>query len=80
MRDYPQVSKDNVQMYVHFVEKYDMFEGHRLFLAGPPNNNRFESFVSLMPRKDDCWCFRKLIFCGYHIENMTTFCSDNHSK
>jgi hypothetical protein len=80
MRDYPQISEDDVQMYVHFVEKYDMFEGHRLFLAGLPNNNRFESFVSLMPRNDDCRCFRKLIFCGYHMEYATTFLHDIHSR
>ena len=69
MRDYPQVSDDDVQIYAHFVERYDMFEGHRLFLAGLPNNNVFESFASLMPRNDTCQCFRKLIFCGYHMEN-----------
>ena len=80
MRDYPQVSDDDVQIYAHFVERYDMFEGHRLFLAGLPNNNMFESFVSLMPRNDSCRCFRKLIFCGYHVENMTTFRNDSHSK
>ena len=80
MRDYPQVSEDDVQMYVHFVERYDMFEGHRLFLAGLPNNNRFESFVTLMPTNGACRCFRKLIFCGYHMENATTFRNDIHSK
>ncbi len=80
MHDYPQTSKDDVQMYVHFVERHGIFEGHRLFLAGLPNNNMFESFVSLMPRNDTCRCFRKLIFCGYHMENMTTFRNDNHSK
>ena len=68
MRDYPQISEDDVRIYVHFVERYDMFEGHRLFLAGLPNNNVFESFASLMPRNDTCQCFRKLIFCGYHME------------
>jgi hypothetical protein len=80
MHNYPQLSEDDVQMYVHFVERYNIFEGRGLFLGGLPNNNRFESFLSLMPRNDACRCFRKLIFCGYHIENTTTFCSDNHSK
>ena len=80
MRDYPQVSDDDVQIYVHFVERYDMFEGHRLFLAGLPNNNMFESFIALMPRNDTCRCFRKLIFCGYHMENATTFRNDSLSK
>jgi hypothetical protein len=80
MRDYPQISEDDVRIYVHFVERYDMFEGHRLFLAGLPNNNVFESFASLMPRNDTCQCFRKLIFCGYHMENMTTFRNDSRSK
>jgi hypothetical protein len=80
MRDYPQISEDDVRIFVHFVERYDMFEGHRLFLAGLPNNNVFESFASLMPRNDTCQCFRKLIFCGYHMENMTTFRNDSRSK
>ncbi len=80
MRDYLQISEDDVQMYVHFMEKYDMFEGHWLLLAGLPNNNRFESFVSLMTRNDDCRCFRKLIFFGYHMEYATTFCYDIHSR
>ena len=81
MRDYTtRVSEDDIQIYVHFVERYDMFEGHRLFLAGLPNNNMFESLASLMPRDDTCRCFGKLIFCGYLMENMTTFRNDNHSK
>ncbi|KAL3789073.1 hypothetical protein ACHAW5_009812 [Stephanodiscus triporus] len=80
MRDYPQGSEDDVQIYVHFVERYDIFEGHRLFLGGLPNNNRFESFVSLMPRRDACRCFRKLIFCGYLMENATTVRSGINSN
>jgi hypothetical protein len=39
----------DVQIYIHFVEKYNLFEGHQLFLGGMPNNNHFESFLSLMP-------------------------------
>jgi hypothetical protein len=32
MQDYLQISKDDVQMYVHFMEKCHMFEGHRLVI------------------------------------------------
>ena len=41
---------DDIQIYIHLVEKCDsLFVGHRLFLGGIPNNNQFESFLSLMP-------------------------------
>ena len=38
MRDYPHASEDDVQVYVHFAEWYDILQGHRLFLGGLPNN------------------------------------------
>lgn len=79
MRDYPQASEDDVQVYLHFTERHDILEGHRLFLEVLPSNNKFDNFLSLMPRNDSCRCFRKLIFCGYYVENVTTFRS-NHSK
>ncbi|KAL3811807.1 hypothetical protein ACHAXA_006787 [Cyclostephanos tholiformis] len=81
MRDYyPRGSEDDVRIYVHFVERHDILEGHRLFLGGLPNDNRFESFLALMPRNDTCRCFRKLVLCGYRMENVTAFRSDNNSK
>jgi len=59
-------------MYVHHVDrrKQRLFEGHRLFLGGLPNNNKFENFLSLMPN-DSCRCYTKLVFCGYDVENAT---------
>ena len=72
MRDYPQRSSDDMQIYVHFIENNDLFEGHRLFLSGLPNNNKFESFATLMPRDDTCRCYRKLVFCGYQVENASS--------
>ncbi|KAL7543703.1 hypothetical protein ACHAXR_012990 [Thalassiosira sp. AJA248-18] len=68
MRDYPIRSNDDIQMYMHSVDsrKQTLFEGHQLFLGGLPNNNKFDSFLSLMPRNDSsCRCYEKLIFCGY---------------
>ena len=71
MRDYPPISYDDIQTYVHFVDKRKrLFEGHKLFLSGLPNNNKFYSFESLMP-DGPCRCYRKLIFCGYNVEKAT---------
>lgn len=55
-------------MYLHVVEKkkQTLFEGHRLFLGGLPNNNKFDSFVSLV-ENESCQCFQKLVFCGYDM-------------
>ncbi len=47
-------------------------EGHKLFPGGLPNNDIFDSLVSLMPKSDTCRCYKKLIFCGYKVENATT--------
>jgi len=61
MRDYfpSGSSNDDAQMYVHFVNRWrKMFVGHRLFLGGLPNNNRFDNFVSMMPG-DSCRCYEK---------------------
>ncbi len=66
MRNYPQTSDNDIQVYVHLIERW-----HRLFLGELPNNNRFKSFCLLMPRKETCRCFMKLIFCGYIMENVT---------
>jgi hypothetical protein len=79
MHEYPH---RETQIYVHFSKNNtDLFEGHRLFLGGIPNNNHvFESVVSLMPRHDACRCFKTLIFCGYEMETVATFRSDNSSR
>jgi hypothetical protein len=78
MHDYPH---RETQMYVHLVKNStDIFEGHRLFLGGVPNNNIIESFASLMPRNDTCRCFKKLIFCGYSRDTVTSFRSDSSSR
>ena len=63
--------------YVHFVEEgKELLEGHKLFLRGLPNNNMFDTFLSLMPKNEDgnsdCKCYRKLIFCGYNVEQHIT--------
>ncbi len=61
-------SSDDVQIYVHFVEPRRLYEGHKLYLGALPSNRIFESFVTLMPKKDTCQCHRKLIFCGYNVQ------------
>ncbi|KAL3769411.1 hypothetical protein ACHAWU_008820 [Discostella pseudostelligera] len=67
MRMYPPHSNDDIQTYIHFInKKWRIFEGHELFLSGLPNNNELDNFLSLMPRNDSCRCFRRLILCGYH--------------
>ena len=54
------VTNEDIQMYVHFVNRWrKMFVGHRLFLGGLPNNNVFDNFVSMMPGKD-CQCYKKV--------------------
>lgn len=59
----------DLQMYLHVVEKkkQNLLEGHCLFLGGLPNNNKFDSFLSLV-ESDTCQCFQKLVFCGYDLE------------
>jgi hypothetical protein len=61
-------------MYLHVVEKkkQTLLEGHRLFLEGLPNNNRFDSFVSLV-ENEACQCFQKLVFCGYDMESASEY-------
>ncbi|KAL9191444.1 hypothetical protein ACHAXT_001150 [Thalassiosira profunda] len=72
MQDYP-IQAENVQMYVHFVDKRKqrLFEGHRLFLRGLPNNDKFDLLLSMMPG-ETCQCYAKLVFCGYYVETATT--------
>lgn len=71
MRDYP-TKRSDIQMYMHIVEegKQRVFEGHRLFLGGLPNNNKFDNFLSLIEDQSQrCQCFQKLVFCGYDLLN-----------
>ena len=84
MRDYPPKSNADIQTYVHFVDRRkDLLEGHKLFLSGLPNNNKFDNFVKLMSSynedSDSCQCYRKLIFCGYDVteHNITTLTSNS---
>lgn len=84
MRDFPATARaaaaveENIQTYVHFVDRRkELFHGHKLFLGGLANNNVYDNLLSLMPKKDDnstnnCRCYRKLIFCGYKIKNITS--------
>jgi hypothetical protein len=78
MRDFFSPSYIDIQIYVHFVDrrKERLLEGHKLFLGGLPNNDIFDSLVSLMPKSDACRCYKKLIFCGYKVENASTAISD----
>ena len=87
MRAFPPRSNDDVQTYIHFLDrrKQRIFEGHHLFLGGLPNNNKVDNFLSLMPNDDTCRCYTKLIFCGYSAGNatassvnMTTVEQDEH--
>lgn len=74
MRDFPTRAED-IQTYVHFVDRRkELFHGHKLFLGGLSNNGVYDNLVSLMPMDDDtsCRCYRKLIFCGYKVKNITT--------
>eukprot|EP00804_Cyclotella_cryptica_P010708 CCRYP_005486-RB/>CCRYP_005486-RB protein AED:0.32 eAED:0.32 QI:194/1/1/1/1/0.66/3/1177/595 len=70
----------NLQMYLHVVEKkkHKLLEGHRLFLGGLPNNNKFDSFLSLLSNQT-CNCFEKLVFCGYDIEKASKYKPANNS-
>ncbi|KAL7487566.1 hypothetical protein ACHAW6_013132 [Cyclotella cf. meneghiniana] len=70
----------NLQMYLHVVEKnkQNLFEGHRLFLGGLPNNNKFDSFLSLLSNQT-CNCFEKLVFCGYDVEVASAYEPINRS-
>jgi hypothetical protein len=86
MRDFPATTrrsaaaaaKEDIQIYVHFVDRRkELFHGHKLFLGGLANNNIYHNLLSLMPNKDDeannnCQCYKKIIFCGYKIKNVTT--------
>ncbi|EJK71288.1 hypothetical protein THAOC_07296 [Thalassiosira oceanica] len=66
--DYPIESREQLQMYPHFV-KFDrrMLVGHQMFLGGLPNNDIYRSFNDFV-RDGRCQCFEKLIFCGYSTE------------
>lgn len=70
MRDYPPKSEEDVQLYVHFAseERQTLFHGHRLFLGALPQNDKIDSFLSLI-QNQRCQCFEKLIFCGYNLED-----------
>ena len=66
--DYPIESREQVQMYPHFVKSdRRMLVGHRMFLGGLPNNDIYRSFNDFV-RDGRCQCFKKLIFCGYSRE------------
>jgi hypothetical protein len=81
MRDFPTLSSEEIQIYVHFVDrrKERLLEGHKLFLRGLPNNGIFDSLVSLMPKNDTCLCYKKLIFCGYVVKNAVPV-ADNDTR
>ena len=81
MRDFSSLSSEEIQIYVHFVDrrKERLFEGHKLFLGGLPNNGIFDSLVSLMPKNDTCMCYKKLIFCGYVVKNAVPV-ADNDTR
>lgn len=68
----------DLQMYLHVIEKKKQtpLEGHRLFLGGLPNNNKFDSFLSMV-ESDRCQCFKKLVFCGYDMESAAEYQSPN---
>lgn len=70
MRDYPPKSDENLQLYVHFAseDRQTLFHGHRLFLGALPQNDKIDSFLSLI-QNESCQCFERLIFCGYKLED-----------
>ena len=70
-----------LQMYLHVIEKrkQELFEGHKLFMGGLPNNNKFDSFVSLV-EDERCQCFQKLIFCGYDFEPASEYVPANRTS
>ncbi|KAL3817224.1 hypothetical protein ACHAXA_009511 [Cyclostephanos tholiformis] len=74
MRDFPTSSHEDVQTYIHFIDrrKGRILEGHELFLGGLPNNGIFDSFAALMPKNDTCQCYERLIFCGYVVKDGIT--------
>lgn len=77
MRKFPPQSDQDLQFYLHF-NKNDtgIFDGHRLFLGGLPQNGKVDNFLSLVQDKSSCQCFQKLVFCGYSMDqevNKTTF-------
>ena len=71
----------DLQMYLHVVEKkkQKLLEGHNLFLGGLPNNNKFNSFLSLL-EDNTCQCFQKLIFCGYDMESASEYTPVNKTS
>jgi len=77
LRDYPPRSNDDIQTYIHFVDKRKkLMVGHELFLEGLPNNNKVYDFMSLISDSESkdgkCQCYRKLIFCGYSVHKTNT--------
>ena len=81
MRDFPSLSSEEIQLYVHFVDrrKERLLEGHKLFLGGLPKNGIFDSLVSLMPKNDTCLCYEKLSLCGYVMKNAVPV-ADNDTR
>ena len=71
----------DLQMYLHVVEKkkQKLLEGHHLFLGGLPNNNKFDSFLSLV-EDNTCQCFQKLIFCGYDMQSASEYTPVNKTS
>jgi hypothetical protein len=68
-------------MYLHVVEKnkQKLMEGHRLFLSGLPNNDKFDSFLSIVSN-NTCQCFEKLVFCGYELKPASLYIPANNSS
>jgi hypothetical protein len=71
----------DLQMYLHVVEKnkQKLMEGHRLFLSGLPNNDKFDSFLSIVSN-NTCRCFEKLVFCGYELKPASLYIPANNSS
>ena len=58
--------------YSNCCARWQLLEGHELFLSGLPNNNKVLNFLSVMPRNESCQCFHRLVFCGYATTESTS--------
>jgi hypothetical protein len=66
-RKFPPKTNDDFQFYIHFHNNGGrLFDGHKLFLGGLPQNGKVENFKSLV-QGNSSQCFQKLVFCGYNL-------------
>jgi len=66
MREFPPEADQDIQMYIHIpAEDGRLFDGHRLFMGGLPQNGKVDNFLSLVQGKKSCECYQTLAFCGY---------------